>query len=628
MLGISGVDLRQLFTIFEQRDAIDLASRLDECALIAQRALALGEPLLSYDFCTFGLGKAADHLRLQQVQCLALARSGAYEQAQQLLERLYSHGHRDEETLGILARTYKDIWLEKRPVTPEHPSLKRSQELYEESYLANGGHWPGINAATLAMYLGQVEKSKQLAAKVRDECLVARTASSGEDHWLAATIGEASLLSGDLEVARSSFQEALAQAELGDRASMRRNARLALEAQGLALKVLGSLFAPVTVAVFTGHRIDGEEQAPPRFPAWREKDVAGAIRAYIENSDAQVGFASAASGGDILFHEAMLGSGRETHVVLPAPPDEFEARSLAADSAEWSARFRSVLKSAQSVIVHSGSVSGDIGYAFNNWVLLGLARSRARQIEGNILAFAIWDGRPGLPGGTSDAVRDWQRFGQPVEWIAPLQAGRSNWNAVQIETTGSNSGRTIGSQRVVSMLFADAVGFSKLSDDQIPLFAEHFLGMVANIIEGQKELPLTRNTWGDGLYLCFATPAGAGRFALDLAEAVRETEWTKFGLPLTLSLRIALHCGPVHEVTDPVLKQREFKGAHVSRAARIEPITPSGSVYCSQPFAALCECENVSEFVCDYVGRIPLAKQFGEFPMFAVRRRQAAKLPI
>lgn len=188
-----------------------------------------------------------------------------------------------------------------------------------------------------------------------------------------------------------------------------------------------------------------------------------------------------------------------------------------------------------------------------------------------------------------------------------------------IAVRGEHVVRSIGSQRIVSMLFADAVGFSKLSDGSIPAFVQHFLGTVAKVMHRQDEQPLARNTWGDGLYFCFATPRAAGLFALELCETVRATDWTAFGLPAGLTLRIALHCGPAHEVIDPVIEQRNFTGAHVSRAARLEPVTPPGHVYSSQSFAALCASEAVKEFSCEYVGRMPMAKKYGEYPTFSVR---------
>jgi class 3 adenylate cyclase len=92
------------------------------------------------------------------------------------------------------------------------------------------------------------------------------------------------------------------------------------------------------------------------------------------------------------------------------------------------------------------------------------------------------------------------------------------------------------------------------------------------------------------------------------------------GLPSELNLRIALHAGPAYACTDPVTRAPNFIGTHVSRAARIEPITPPGQVYASQAFAALAEAQGVTEFTCDYVGQTPLAKKYGTFPTYHVRR--------
>jgi len=41
-------------------------------------------------------------------------------------------------------------------------------------------------------------------------------------------------------------------------------------------------------------------------------------------------------------------------------------------------------------------------------------------------------------------------------------------------------------------------------------------------------------------------------------------------------------------------------------------------VYGSYAFTAMAALEAPGEFRCDYVGRIPLAKGFGEFPMYRV----------
>src|SRR6185437_2205856 len=96
---------------------------------------------------------------------------------------------------------------------------------------------------------------------------------------------------------------------------------------------------------------------------------------------------------------------------------------------------------------------------------------------------------------------------------------------------------------------------------------------------------VVKSTWGDGLYLVFATVQEAGLFALDLSDLVTGADWASRGLPENLSLRIALHAGPVYGCRDPITGTWNYTGTHVSRAARIEPITPAGEVYASQAFA-------------------------------------------
>ena len=61
-------------------------------------------------------------------------------------------------------------------------------------------------------------------------------------------------------------------------------------------------------------------------------------------------------------------------------------------------------------------------------------------------------------------------------------------------------------------------------------------------------------------------------------------------------------------------------GSHVSRTARIEPVTPPGAVYVTEPFAAALGLEGREEFGCDYVGHMPAAKDFGRLRMYRLWR--------
>jgi class 3 adenylate cyclase len=158
-------------------------------------------------------------------------------------------------------------------------------------------------------------------------------------------------------------------------------------------------------------------------------------------------------------------------------------------------------------------------------------------------------------------------------------------------------------------MFSDIVGFSKLSDIQVEHFVRGFLAIVGSLVERTRYSPTYKNTWGDALYFQFVDVRTAGQFALELHDTMRDIDWGQLALP-PLMLRTGLHAGPLFAHRDPVTGQRCLWGRHVTRAARIEPVTPPGEVYASQEFAALAAAEGVHEFDCEPVGRVSLAKAY------------------
>jgi len=95
----------------------------------------------------------------------------------------------------------------------------------------------------------------------------------------------------------------------------------------------------------------------------------------------------------------------------------------------------------------------------------------------------------------------------------------------------------------------------------------------------------------------------------------------EFNRPLIeLGLRLGAHTGPVYSQRDPLLRRDNFFGAHVSRAARIEPITPVGDVYVTEAFAADLALQSGLAIHCDYVGHMPAAKGYGNLRMYLLRR--------
>ena len=85
-------------------------------------------------------------------------------------------------------------------------------------------------------------------------------------------------------------------------------------------------------------------------------------------------------------------------------------------------------------------------------------------------------------------------------------------------------------------------------------------------------------------------------------------------------MRIGLHTGPVFRGLDAVLGKDNYFGSHVSRAARIEPVTAPGCAFVSEQFAAALALATGHPFVCEYLGLQPLAKEYDVCPLYRLTR--------
>jgi class 3 adenylate cyclase len=644
--AVSEAFLGPLLSHWQARDVGQEARTPDLYRKLAERVLEAGEPLVAYDVVTEGLSYWPPDVRLRQLQGLALARSGATERANRILLQLYHEGRTDGETLGLLARTYKDLSALATDPAVRAAHLGTAGKLYRQGYgLAvdrgevEAAYYTGINAATTALLLGEREVAHQLAREVRElglHALARLTGQGGDPYWVQATLGEAALILGSYGEAEDWYGRAadVGRGRFGHLHSTRHQARLLLECLGVDKEPIERCLPIPRVAVFVGHMIDRPERPSPRFPSQLEPAVRQAIRNRLRQRDARIGYASAACGADILFLETILELKGEAHVILPYDQEQFRKDSVELiQGSDWGQRYARVLQAAAEVQSASEQrlVAGSVTYDYANILLYGLATIRAHQLETDLIPLAVWDGRAGDgPGGTADTVRRWQELGQQVEVVAVTELLRIECPVLAqqaLAPTSSSLARPVPSllpfpREIMAMLFADAVGFSKLTEEQIPGFVQQYLGAVATLMARSPHAPVMKNTWGDGLYSVFANVHDAGEFALDLCALVNRMDWTAHGLPDHLSLRIALHAGPVYACTNPVTGQPDYLGTHVSRAARIEPVTPPGQVYASHAFVALAAAQGVTDFICDYVGPTPLAKGYGTFSTYHIRRRQ------
>jgi len=623
-------DLSELMSIWRSRLPEEGSGSPALFRCLGERILAQGEPLLAYDVVTGGLATWPKDTRLRQLQGLALARSGAIERANAILEDLRGEAEPAEETLGMLGRTYKDLAIAAPTADQRAQFLKRAAETYAEAYRISGGYWSGINAATMNLLVGETERATDLAQKVRAQCLKVIVNPTGDSYWELAALGEAALIARDLAQAAQWYGRAANQGRnrFGDLQSSRRNARLILQHWSEDPDWIDNYLRIPSVVVFAGHMIDRPDRETPRFPIELEPLVAKEIREKIEALKPGFGFSSAACGSDILFLEAMLDYGAEISIVLPYNEEEFirDSVEIGVDSKKWRARFDNVVARAARVITASNQrlEIGGVSYEFANQIVLGLATIRCRQLESRLIPLAVWNQQPGDgPGGAASVVQNWRSLGYNAEVVDLSKISKSVAAVSDRQKKQSDDQRSPlqgFASRIVAILFADAVGFSKLSEAEVPRFVQHFCGEIANLAKKYSKTIIANNTWGDGLYFVFSDVAAAGEFGLEIAELVAKTDWAKKGLRTELNLRIALHAGPVYEFDDPITERRNYSGTHVSRAARIEPITPPGQVYASEAFAALAAAQRVRDFNCDYVGQTPMAKGYGTLPVYHLRR--------
>lgn len=635
-IGTLRRDLAALLLLWRQRREASLGfigtPRI--YAQLARAFIEVGAPLLGLEVVEEGLEAFAGDLALRQAQGLALARSGSTEAANRVLESLRAEGHLEDETLGVLARTYKDLAL-----GVEGPERRRyldeARRLYADAYARGGSYWTGVNVATLATLLGDREQSVAVARRVLADCreeLARLSATEADRYWVLATLGEAALSLEDWAQAEDWYLKAgeIGQRRFGDLNSTRRHARLLLEHHGRDAGVVDQWLPLPRVVLFSGHMIDRPGRAQLRFPPRLEPAVYRAIHAWLERNRGLIGFSSAACGADLLFLEAIRALGGETHVVLPYHQDEFIADSVEIGVAgDWRDRFERQLAASRVVYASSSRpLHGGVAYDYANHLVHGLGLVRARELETSIESLAVWDGQPGDGlGGTASAVRQWLQHGIPAHRVrieAGLGQGDSELDVVPVPPMPAASGVS-GHTRptddvVMALLFADVVGFSELSDAEVPLFVESCLGLIARLVERDAGSIPVRETWGDGLFLAFTSVGAAGTFALDLLDTLAGTDWQALGFSRFLQMRFALHAGPVHRTTDPITGLAKCCGTHVARAARLEPKTPAGQVYASEAFAALAAIEAVTEFRCDYVKQLDWAKRYGTFPAYVVRR--------
>jgi Adenylate and Guanylate cyclase catalytic domain len=593
-----------------------------------------GELFVAYDLARQALQKFPKDLALKHRAVLCLASTGATQRATEELFRLGLDPLPNISVatqLGLDVATLKPRLLKDAALAKSGAAridaLAKAAEAYEAVYTEakragnKEAYYPGVNAATLNLLASNNEAASRLASEVLD--LLSSWPGDQTFYEIASEL-EAHLVLSNLERAHQTIElvrttvRTTALADYRGQATMLRQLRLIIEAKGLGPEWLQAL-APPRVIHYLGHIIQPPGK-PGRFPAEQERLVNKAIKKILDDEDVGFGYGSLAAGADILFAEALLKRKASLHIVLPFNRDEFIKESVQPAGENWVKRFEKCFRAAEK----SGSVRyatedrylGDehlFGYC--SQLAMGLALLRAQHLSAPVEQIVVWDELPPSgPVGTAADVATWQRAGLPRK-VIPVGNGFSP------PPRSPEPAAVNGLERHPrAMLFSDIHGFSTLRDDQLQPFIEVILECCARVMGRRRKDILFANTWGDGLFLVFDDAGKAAACALELQEALGQVDLAANRFPPDMGLRVGLHLGPVYAARDPILKRKNFFGAHVSRTARVEPVTPEGCVYVTETMAAVLALHNADTFTCQYVGMTEAAKHYGQMRMFLLGR--------
>jgi hypothetical protein len=575
-------------------DEVSPATRLEFA-----KALANGDMFALFERTRAAIQAHPDDPEVRYLQALSMARLGEPEAALRLYRRNHVERIGTEDAIALKGRIFKD--LAARATGQWQVELfRQASQAYRAAYRLSDGYYSGINAATTAFLAGDEREARELAIAISQRPDVAQP----ESFFAAASGAEATLVQGDVAKATLLYAEARRRPDASQGMIASTAHQVKLIAERLAApedrtRALLAAIRPSPVIHYCGHMFRA---------GWEyEAELARQIRSVLSESGALIAYGPLACGADILIAEAILEMGGELHVVLPFAEEDFLRTSVRVGGEQWEARYVAARDRASSITfaTQMQSVDDDELFAYCSKLVMGLAQLRADIMQSESFQLAVWDGRAaGGVAGTAADCAEWARQGGKTR-IIPIPADRPPLDAVALTETRAKPNWSLH-----SMLFADFAGFSRLDEDHLSNFLETVMGRIAAILDRHGKSVLARNSWGDAVYAVITSPSEAARIALEIQAELSPKLLQTIGLPSEDGMRISLHHGPIFQHFDAVHGAQTFYGTEVTVAARIEPRVPVGSIYTTQPFAAMIESGR-NDYHFEYVGKMDLAKNYG-----------------
>ncbi len=570
-----------------------------------KKAIDKGNLLLAYDLARVAIDKGDTSAELRHLLVLTLARMGDGQQAMELYEEYGLHSSANAHHRSIAARILKDAALAMPDGDDRDEALSSAYRAYAKIYEDSGDAYPGINAASLALISGRKKQAQALASSI----IALREISNPKDYYDAATLAEALLINERVDEAAAALYMAsrLPDANSGAKSSTNRQLALLARILGLDADRENAVLAPIsppTVVHYCGHMFLED--------AATEATLRNRIDDFLNKQNGDFAYGSLAAGADILVAEAMLARGGELHLTLPFLKEDFIEQSVIPAGEGWLGRFEHCLEAATSV--HFATEMNYVGdpaqFGYASKVAMGMATLRADYLGTSPQQLALWDGvAVDGPAGTGADVKAWGSYGGATTVITPDTVDRNLSWPEQPDVDDLTRG-------LAAFLFTDFPGFSKLAEAALPAFWQGVMGRMGAVLDNYPDQVLAKNSWGDAVLAITLDAPVAAEISLALQETLQDFDYGLLGLSESSGMRIGVHYGPAYQTKDLITGKTTFYGTEVSRAARIEPVTPPGAVFVTEPFAAILILEASDRFKCRYVGNVEFAKGYGTYPIY------------
>ncbi len=491
----------------------------------------------------------------------ALVRSGAVERGEELFAAGgYNARAHDPAALAVKGRLLKARGLAAKGAE-RRALLAEAARAYSAADALSPAPYLAINAATLHLLAGEADAAIDGAQAVL-ALLDAPETSADTPYFLAATRAEALLLLGD----RSGAKQALAAAAQhdpdgwDDRACTLAQLRLIATAQGQDGAWLDA-HAPPNSLHFAGHMgLASGGSSEARLTAWLGEFLA----------DSRPGFAwgALAAGADLVIAEHLLALGCELHAVLPCPPTQFEAQSVAPAGAEWAARFRAVLDRCASLRVAgqiASSAHDPLATAFAGELAIGGAVLNAARYGSAAEQLIVCDEH----GGGANTAR------QAELWRAEL--GVQHRIAIPRDVSVEALFPPEQPDAARQLALVAAIGIDELAGDALPGSLE-IAGWIAPVAGALSALPAGTVRAAPGRWELATTDVEAGLAALAAVTAACRAA----GTPLPA---IGAHLAICTLVRDPASGAALAYGSAPDLARRLMQHAPSGVILGSEALA-------------------------------------------